>query len=95
MVALVAKFRRVAGALALLALAALGPPAAAQQPNSVDPTTSAVHEDQLLQQFKTIQGRGSIPDTKSYTIEQPAGSCVKPCSTCCSRDTEGSVKSAR
>jgi formate dehydrogenase subunit gamma len=48
-------------------------PAAAQQPNSVNPTTSAVTEQQLLQQFKTIQGRGSIPDTKSYTIEQPAG----------------------
>jgi formate dehydrogenase subunit gamma len=45
----------------------------AQQPKSVDPTASAVKEEQLLQQFKTIQGRGSIPDTKSYTIEQPAG----------------------
>jgi formate dehydrogenase subunit gamma len=48
-------------------------PAAAQSSSSVNPTTSAVHEDQLLQQFKTIQGRGSIPDTKSYTIEQPGG----------------------
>jgi formate dehydrogenase subunit gamma len=46
---------------------------AAQQPTSVDPTASAVSEQQLLQKFKTIQGRGSIPDTKSYTIEQPAG----------------------
>src|SRR5437762_1114929 len=42
-------------------------------PKSVDPTASAVSEQQLLQQFKTIQGRGSIPDVKSYTIEQPAG----------------------
>lgn len=48
-------------------------PAAAQQPNSVDPTANAVKEEQLLQQFRTIQGRGSIPDIKSYTIEQPAG----------------------
>ena len=48
-------------------------PAVAQQPNAVDPTANAVKEDQLLQQFRTIQGRGSIPDVRSYTIEQPAG----------------------
>jgi formate dehydrogenase subunit gamma len=59
--------------LALIALGLSWLPAAAQQPTSVDPTKSAVQEEQLLQQFKTIQGRGSIPDTKSYTIEQPAG----------------------
>ena len=68
------KLRILAGALALLAMALVAPPAAAQQqPGSVDPTASSVHEEQLLQQFKTIQGRGSIPDVKSYTIEQPAG----------------------
>jgi len=50
------------------------PQAAAQrQSNSVNPTADAVTEQQLLEQFKTIQGRGSIPDTRSYTIEQPAG----------------------
>ena len=32
-----------------------------------------VSEEQLLRQFKTIRGLGSIPDTKSYTLEQPAG----------------------
>lgn len=74
MTVLVAKRRNLVGALLLLALALLSHPASAQQqPTSVDPTASAVHEEQLLQQFKTIQGRGSIPDTKSYTIEQPAG----------------------
>jgi formate dehydrogenase subunit gamma len=73
MTALMAKLRTVVGALAFLALAASIYPAAAQQPSSVDPTKSAVSEEQLLQQFKTIQGRGSIPDTKSYTLEQPAG----------------------
>jgi formate dehydrogenase subunit gamma len=46
---------------------------AAQQPTAVDPMASSVNERELLQHFKTIQGRGSIPDTKSYTIEQPAG----------------------
>jgi formate dehydrogenase subunit gamma len=71
--ALVAKFRNVVSAVALVALALTSAASLAQQPNSVDPTASAVKEDQLLQRFKTIQGRGSIPDTKSYTIEQPAG----------------------
>jgi len=32
-----------------------------------------VKEDQLLQQMKIIGGRGTIPDAKSYNIEQPAG----------------------
>jgi len=73
MTALVARIRTLLGALALLALAAGPLPAAAQQPSSVDPTKSAVSEEQLLQQFKTIQGRGRIPDVKSYTLEQPAG----------------------
>src|SRR6516162_8812018 len=69
----IAKFRIIVGALALLWVAVSSPPIAAQQPTSVDPTASAVSEQQLLQKFKTIQGRGSIPDMKSYTIEQPAG----------------------
>jgi len=73
MMAPIAAGRRFLVALAFVAMAALWHGAAAQQPNSVNPTASAVHEDQLLQQLKTIQGRGSIPDTKSYTIEQPAG----------------------
>ena len=73
MAAPIAKFRIIVGALALLWVAVSSPPIAAQQPTSVDPTASAVSEQQLLQKFKTIQGRGSIPDTKSYTIEQPAG----------------------
>jgi formate dehydrogenase subunit gamma len=68
-----AKFRIVVGAFALLALAVSTHPASAQQPNSVNPQASVVKEQQLLQQLKTIEGRGTIPDTKSYTIEQPAG----------------------
>jgi formate dehydrogenase subunit gamma len=73
MMGLVAAFRSFVVALVLVALALFSHTACAQQPNSVDPTKSAVQEEQLLQQFKTIQGRGSIPDTKSYTLEQPAG----------------------
>jgi formate dehydrogenase subunit gamma len=73
MTTFVANLRNLVGALALVALGLCSLPAAAQQPTAVDPTRSAVQEEQLLQQFKTIQGRGSIPDIKSYTIEQPAG----------------------
>ena len=73
MTALVANLRNAVAALTFVALATSSYPVAAQQPTSVDPTASAVREQQLLQQFKAIQGRGSIPDTKSYTIEQPAG----------------------
>ena len=69
----VAVLRNAARAFMLAALVLLSYPATAQQPSSVNPTTSAVHEEQLLEKFKTIQGRGSIPDTKSYTLEQPAG----------------------
>ena len=73
MMAPVAKLRSVAGGLTFLALVLCSHAVMPQQPTSVDPTANAVNEQQLLQQFKAIQGRGSIPDTKSYTIEQPAG----------------------
>src|SRR5229473_5115691 len=73
MTTLIAGLHNFISALALVALALTASPAAAQQPTSVDPTKSAVSEEQLLQQFKTIQGRSRIPDTKSYTLEQPAG----------------------
>jgi formate dehydrogenase subunit gamma len=73
MASLVAKIRIAFSAVLLVALVAFWQPAAAQQPNSVNPTASSVTEQQLLQQFKTIQGRGSIPNVTSYTIEQPAG----------------------
>jgi formate dehydrogenase subunit gamma len=73
MATLVGKIRVGLAALLVATLIALMAPASAQQPNSVNPTASSVTEQQLLQQFKTIQGRGTIPDVKSYTIEQPAG----------------------
>jgi formate dehydrogenase subunit gamma len=63
------------GAFALLSIA-LVLPASAQQPNpgtAVNPTASSVKEDQLLREMRIISGRGSIPDVKSYNIEQPAG----------------------
>ena len=48
-------------------------PALAQQPSTVNPTADAVKEQQLLQQLNKIQGLGTIPDTKSYVLEHPAG----------------------
>jgi len=58
---------------ALLALAVVATPASAQQPKLVNPTADAVKEDQLQQQMRIISGRGTIPDVRSYNIEQPAG----------------------
>jgi formate dehydrogenase subunit gamma len=65
--------RLIAGALALAFVVMVSAPAQAQQPNSVNPSANAVKEEQLLQQLKIISGRGTIPDAKSYNIEQPAG----------------------
>lgn len=77
MTTLMARLRVVVGAFALLAFATLSFPALAQQPQQqggpVNPTARAVKEEQLLQQFNRIEGRGTIPDTKSYLIEQPTG----------------------
>jgi formate dehydrogenase subunit gamma len=71
--ALAAQIRVLIGVSALLMLVAAGCSGPAQAQSPVDPTKSAVTEEQLLQQFKTIRGLGTIPDTKSYTLEQPAG----------------------
>jgi formate dehydrogenase subunit gamma len=68
-----AQMRLIVGVLALAFVVATAMPAAAQQPNSVNPTAAAVKEQQLLQQFKTIKGLGTIPDTKSYVLEHPGG----------------------
>ncbi|HET9718371.1 MAG TPA: formate dehydrogenase subunit gamma [Pseudolabrys sp.] len=73
MAKLTAHLRLIAGALAIAFIVAISGPVSAQQPTSVNPTASAVKEQQLLQQLKTIQGRVSIPDAKSATLEQPVG----------------------
>jgi formate dehydrogenase subunit gamma len=76
MTKLLAQARFIIGALALMFVVAVAMPAVAQQrnpDNSVNPTASSVQEDQLLQQMRIISGRGTLPDTRSYNIEQPAG----------------------
>jgi len=73
MAAVFARIRLMFVAAALLVLAAAAAPVSAQQPSSVAPNAAAVNEQQLLQQSNRIQGLGTIPDTKSYVIEQPMG----------------------
>jgi formate dehydrogenase subunit gamma len=59
----------VALGLVLIVLGSAAAPVVAQ----VDPNASAVQEQRLLNQLKTIKGLGTIPDTKSYVLEHPAG----------------------
>ncbi|HEY3222301.1 MAG TPA: cytochrome b/b6 domain-containing protein, partial [Pseudolabrys sp.] len=61
------------GTVALALFLAMAVPASAQQGAPVNPTASSVNEQQLLQELGRIQGRGTIPDVKSYVIEQPMG----------------------
>ena len=71
--------RLVIGALALMLMVAIAAPASAQQRNpdgSVNPTASAVKEQQLLNALQSggsISGRVSIPDQKSANLIHPAG----------------------
>ena len=66
--------RFIVGALALAIFIAVAAPASAQQSGAqVNPTALSVKEQQLLQELSRIQGRGTIPDVKSYVLEQPAG----------------------
>ncbi|UGY13511.1 formate dehydrogenase subunit gamma [Bradyrhizobium septentrionale] len=66
-----AKYIRLAlGAWALALMITASVPSIAQQ---VNPTASAVKEQQLLQELNRIEGRVSIPDQRSGVLEQPAG----------------------
>jgi formate dehydrogenase subunit gamma len=74
--ALLAKSRFVIGALFLLCAVAIAMPAMAQDRNpdgSVNPSASAVKEEQLLQRLGQIDGRVTIPDRKEGVLIQPAG----------------------
>ena len=71
--------RALAGAFALMCIVVLAVPATAQVRNpdgSVNPTASAVQEQQLLNALQgggSIDGRVSIPDKKEGVLIQPAG----------------------
>jgi formate dehydrogenase subunit gamma len=76
MMALVTRIRIIVAAITVLLLAAIATPVSAQQRNpdaAVNPTASAVQEQQLLQQLSKIDGRCTLPDQKACVIEQPAG----------------------
>jgi formate dehydrogenase subunit gamma len=76
MVTILGRIPVAVGALALILLFNLGTGVSAQPrnpDNSVNPTADSVKEDQLLREFRRIQGRGTLPDVKSETIEQPVG----------------------
>jgi formate dehydrogenase subunit gamma len=71
-----ARLRMALVALALLFVAGLALPAAAQDRNpdgSVNPQASSVNEQKLLEQLNMIQGRVTIPDVRSGVLIQPAG----------------------
>ena len=65
----------IIGAWVVLLARAIALPVSAQQPSSVNPSASAVKEQQLLNALQggSISGRVSIPDQKSANLIQPAG----------------------
>ncbi len=58
------------GAGALLFLVSATPPTVAEE---INPTASAVNEQQLLGELNRIQGRITIPDQRASVVEQPEG----------------------
>jgi len=65
---------RVLFSVLLLGLfAVFAMPASAQQPTSVNPRADSVKEQELLKELNKIQGRSSLADSKTGTLEQPAG----------------------
>jgi formate dehydrogenase subunit gamma len=73
MARLLARMGGPACAVALLVMLALSGPAAAQQPDSVNPTASSVQEQQLLQQLQQVEGRITIPNDEARVLIQPEG----------------------
>lgn len=73
MTGFLAHIRFAVAALAVIFLIGVCAPASAQQAQPINPTASAVKEEQLLQQLQRVQGRITIPDTKESVLIQPAG----------------------
>ena len=65
MARLFARIRTIAAALGVGLVLLMTGPAASPAAAQVNPNGSAVQEQQLLNQLKTIQGLGTIPDIKS------------------------------
>src|SRR5262249_28355343 len=73
MAALYGPVRVIMVALAMQVAGAFLSPVDAQQTTQVNPQAGSIKEEQLLRERNLIKGRGTIPDTKSYVLEQPAG----------------------
>src|SRR5215472_14537882 len=73
MAALYGPVRVIMVALAMQVAGAFLSPLDAQQTTQVNPQAGSIKEEQLLKERNLIKGRGTIPDTKSYVLEQPAG----------------------
>ena len=63
----------IAALMLALAAAFMVPPASAQQPTQVNPTAQSVKEKELLKELQRIQGRSTLPDTRTGVLEQPEG----------------------
>jgi formate dehydrogenase subunit gamma len=59
----------ILGLAAAFTVPAMGPAEA----QSVNPTAQSVKEKQLLQELQRIQGRSTLPDTRTAVLEQPDG----------------------
>lgn len=73
---IVGRLSALCAMLALLLTVTAGQPASAQQPTSVNPTASAVQEQQLMRELGAggnIHGRCTLPDPKACTLIQPEG----------------------
>jgi formate dehydrogenase subunit gamma len=69
-----ASLRVLLAALMLALVAAFTmPSASAQQPTQVNPRAESVNEKELLKELQKIQGRTTLPDTRSRVLEQPDG----------------------
>jgi formate dehydrogenase subunit gamma len=65
--------RAIVAGLALSLIIAVAAPAGAQQPRQINPTASAVQEEQLLRELNSVSGRTTLPDAKSANIINPPG----------------------
>ncbi len=72
MAKVLSRIRSIFGAIAFAFILVTWTPVAPASAQQTGPN-AATSEQQLLKEFKTIQGRGTIPDVKSYVLEQPAG----------------------
>jgi formate dehydrogenase subunit gamma len=67
------RMRFIIAAFAIAGLIGLAAPINAQQDVLINPTASAVKEDQLLRQMPRVEGKITIPDRKERVLIQPEG----------------------